>query len=102
MIDAASPVSAGADTDADDIASGDVGVDDVIAVADEIIEDDARYVVTIRYLLAGIATLLFILYYNLLLRFVYEFCTDFSLVGFDMISSTFSFFDYFETTALTT
>ena len=31
MIDAASPVSAGADTDADDIASGDVGVD-VIAV----------------------------------------------------------------------
>ena len=102
MIDAASPVSAGADTDADDIASGDVGVDDVIAVADEIIEDDARYVVTIRYLLAGIATLLFILYYNLLLRFVYEFCTDFSLVGFDRLSSTFSFFDYFETTALTT
>ena len=50
MIDAASPVSAGADTDADDIASGDVGVDDVIAVADEIIEDDARYVVTIRYI----------------------------------------------------
>lgn len=101
MIDAASPVSAGADTDADDIASSDVGVD-VIAVADEIIEDDARYVVTIRYLLAGIATLLFILYYNLILRFVYEFCTDFSLVGFDRLSSTFSFFDYFETTALTT
>ena len=66
MIDAAaSPASAGADSDADEIASGDVGVD-VIAVADEIIEDDARYVVTIRHLLAGIsiATLLFILYYN--------------------------------------
>ena len=83
MIDAAaSPASAGADSDADEIASGDVGVD-VIAVADEIIEEDARYVVTIKYLLAGIATLLFIIF--LLLCFVYEF----SLVGFDMLSSTF-------------